>query len=439
MQTLNKTLPLFLLFVLFGAFSLQAQVKIGDNPEIIDTGSLLELNSIDKALVITRVSTAQMQNMTPLQGAVVYNTDDACVNYFDGTEWINICEAFGALNITSTAIQNDLETIVVTRLNEDGIEDVEGAIFNIEVSAINGDNIQDGVIDSNHLVDGAIGRDQIAENAVSTTEIADGGVRTIDIRPGDPNEVLQTSDSGDLVQWGSLNADNITGENLTASDTSITVTSGDGATLINASVQVSEGGITENKLADNAVTNTKIDKTNIPISGFGAAIEAIDLGGNTISNLAEPSLDQDAVTKFYVDSQVGSINMLDDGLIYVGNTINEATAVPVSGDITLINTGELTINDDAITSSKISNETILSEDILDGTIADADILDRTISPLKLADGVNDGQILRYNGTDWELANENALAITEAQDLESVLTFDPSANNIVITDLGTPIN
>ena len=79
---------ILLLTALFGGLSLTAQVKIGDNPQTIDPGSLLELESTDKALVITRVTDAQMNAINAQQGAVVYNTDGGCIYYFDGAAWI---------------------------------------------------------------------------------------------------------------------------------------------------------------------------------------------------------------------------------------------------------------------------------------------------------------------------------------------------------------
>ncbi len=365
MRKLHKTLPVFIFLMLFGAISLHSQVKIGNSPESIDSSSLLELESIDKALVISRVSTAQMEAILPLEGAMVYNTDEQCIHYYDGAEWINICEAFGALNITATAIENSLETIVITRLNEAGEEDEEGSIFNVEVSQINGDNIQDGVIDTYHIVDGAVGREQIAANAISSTEIADETIRTSNIRPGNANEVLQISSEGN-VTWAALNANNITGEDLTSPNNTISITNGGGTTIVNTQIDVRDEGITTDKLAADAVDNTKL-----------------------------------------TDNAVQTENILDG----------------------------------AVTSEKIADETITTDDILDATIVNNDIADRTINPIKLANGTSDGQILRWNGTttNWELANENALAITEVQDLESVLGFGADANATTITNLGTPVN
>ena len=73
--------------------SLSGQVKIGDSPQTLHPASVLELESDSKVLVITRVTDAQMIAINPLRGALVYNTDHNCLHYFDGTQWINICEA----------------------------------------------------------------------------------------------------------------------------------------------------------------------------------------------------------------------------------------------------------------------------------------------------------------------------------------------------------
>ncbi|MGB5436697.1 MAG: hypothetical protein WBM98_12465, partial [Maribacter sp.] len=81
--------------LLFSATMVSAQVKIGENPSTINDASIVELESTTKALVLTRVSTAQMQSITPLRGALIYNLDTQCVHYFNGTQWNNLCSGTG--------------------------------------------------------------------------------------------------------------------------------------------------------------------------------------------------------------------------------------------------------------------------------------------------------------------------------------------------------
>jgi len=78
------------------------QIKIGDNPELLDSSSLLELESSSKVLVISRMTNTEMLQLTPLEGAIVFNTDENCVFYFDGLAWTSLCNqsnANGAISL----------------------------------------------------------------------------------------------------------------------------------------------------------------------------------------------------------------------------------------------------------------------------------------------------------------------------------------------------
>ncbi|NHF61386.1 hypothetical protein FK220_018680 [Flavobacteriaceae bacterium TP-CH-4] len=72
-----------------------AQVKIGDNPETIDAASILELESSNGVLVLSRLTEAQMQSLVPLEGAIVYNTTSQCVFYYNSGQWNNLCNSSG--------------------------------------------------------------------------------------------------------------------------------------------------------------------------------------------------------------------------------------------------------------------------------------------------------------------------------------------------------
>jgi len=91
---MSKNYLLFALLWLM-ATGVHAQLKIGAAPERIHPNSVLELESTDKALVLTRVTDAQMQAMQPLQGALVYNTDHKCLFYFDANQWKSVAQSTG--------------------------------------------------------------------------------------------------------------------------------------------------------------------------------------------------------------------------------------------------------------------------------------------------------------------------------------------------------
>lgn len=103
---------LFILFFVVSVAYVNAQVKIGENPEDIHGNSILELDSNNKALVITRMSTAQMNAITPLAGAMVYNTTRNCIYTFNGTVWKSLCSVIDKGNgtpiINSTTTAGDV-------------------------------------------------------------------------------------------------------------------------------------------------------------------------------------------------------------------------------------------------------------------------------------------------------------------------------------------
>ncbi|WP_108246391.1 hypothetical protein [Muricauda brasiliensis] len=130
------TLTAFLLIALKG----NAQVKIGDNLQLIDASSLLELESSSRVFVLTRVTESQMNAITPLNGALVYNTDAQCIFMYSGDSWRNLCTNNNDINalgnnglsvvngntvqlggslIRPTTVQTDaINTLTITGLEE---------------------------------------------------------------------------------------------------------------------------------------------------------------------------------------------------------------------------------------------------------------------------------------------------------------------------------
>lgn len=84
------------------AYSAWAQVKVGDNINAIDGSSILELESSNKVFVPTRMAADQMNALSPLEGAMVYNTDEECLFIFEGTAWKSLCNS--QLLVTSAPI-----------------------------------------------------------------------------------------------------------------------------------------------------------------------------------------------------------------------------------------------------------------------------------------------------------------------------------------------
>ncbi|WP_400074135.1 hypothetical protein [Zobellia russellii] len=162
------SIPLFFVGFFLISFA-QAQVKIGDNPQTIDPASILELESSDKVLVITRVDSLQMTTIVPNRGALVYNTTADCVYYYDGAAWISMCEGADGGALTATPIVNSESTIVITQT-------AGGNNFEIAPNSITSDQILNGGINGVDIQNGSIGRGKLAPNAVDKARIAQNAV-----------------------------------------------------------------------------------------------------------------------------------------------------------------------------------------------------------------------------------------------------------------------
>jgi len=445
-------------FCLLLGMAVQAQIKIGDNPQNIDPSSVLELESSSRVLVITRVNTAQMNAITPSAGAMVYNTDIECIHYYTGAEWKDICDAVagsitftsddGTVVITSTGGNNyDLKVGEITGMNIVN-ETVFGA--DIATATIGERQLAPNSVGTSELQDNTVGKTEIQEAAVGTLEIIDGSIKPEDVEPGAFDQLL-TTDAGGNVVWlnknelGATQADQttITGAG-TATDPIKVADTVIGDILANAnSITVNANNIAQN--STNIATNvaTLLTKEDLSNKSDDTAL------GN--STTLYPT--QNAV-KTYVDLVSGAASTLNDGNIFVGNAANVATGVAMGGDATIDNTGAVTIADLAISSPKIAlnavgepqlaNNSVTSGIIRDGEVRTGDILNGNVTDAKL-----DKANIPLSGfgpaaADVSLGNNKIIDLadpTAPQDAATMAYVDAqiggSAQTIVSTD--TPTN
>ncbi|MDA8685751.1 hypothetical protein N9L94_01890, partial [Robiginitalea sp.] len=184
----SKTLFFFGLFSYFAVGN--AQVKIGDLPEEIHSSSLLELESSDKVLVISRVTQEQMNAIQPLPGAIVFNTDTQCVHFFQVDTWINLCEALN-LNYVARGIVNATPTIEITKRNDT-------LNFEVRPNSLTSKHIIDFSIASQDIQNNAITDEKLAPNSVGTEELQDNTITDSEINYDEVTLADFTNDAGYL-------------------------------------------------------------------------------------------------------------------------------------------------------------------------------------------------------------------------------------------------
>ncbi|MGI9549849.1 MAG: beta strand repeat-containing protein [Aurantibacter sp.] len=382
-----RKIPVILLLALFAMPSIYGQIKIGDNPQAISPTSVLELESNDRVLVITRINTAQMDAIVPNQGAMVYNTDTQCVHYYDGTQWVNLCNSAG-LVFTTDPIVNNVSTIVIT--DQAGTKNFEVAPSSIGTEqiingGINGIDIQDGSIGPGKLQNQSVTQEKLSENSVGAFALDNdnigltdftndaGFITGADIVSGDAgNNITVGTDNGafydnqavldaigvnttgiqnHIAADADTNANNeiqtlsLTGNDLSISlGNTVTLPAGGNPTdelITNATLTgtdliitdpgqtwtiplASLGGNPTDELTDISFnTTTNILSLTNPATVPGGSVDLSSLAGGgsqdltnvltqgndagaaQITNLADPTLPQDAATMAYVDANVG--------------------------------------------------------------------------------------------------------------------------------------
>lgn len=343
-----KAIILFILFIILTIPTVFGQIKIGDNPQNIDPASVLELESTSKVLVITRVSTLEMEAITPQRGGIVYNIDTECINYYDGTQWVNLCDAVN-FTITNDPIINNRATIEITQTASGyNLEIAKNGILgdNIVDGGIGPDDIQDNSITQEKLAAESVGSSEIRQNAVGSDEIRDGSIAPSDIANFIPGQVLVTDENG-IVQWGDAGdlmgavVDEIT---ITGSGTSanpLEITEGIQLNISNNSVLIADHIVEDNDTDD---TNELIDLT------FDELTKKL-----TISQSATPD-------RASVDLSILNNSGTDDQTITQFN-LNPTTKVLT---LTLENGGTRTVPLQSLSETNTDNQTLsITNDFLE--------------------------------------------------------------------------
>lgn len=115
MKFIRKTI---LIIILFNYQNIQSQIGVGTTSP--SSSSIIHLESTTKGFLPPRLTTSQRDNINGsvfAEGLIVYNTDIKCLEFYNGTTWINFCGAQSGPNLPNPPANIESIPLGVATLN----------------------------------------------------------------------------------------------------------------------------------------------------------------------------------------------------------------------------------------------------------------------------------------------------------------------------------
>lgn len=124
----RKLINLFWLLLLVPVSSFGQNVGINATGAPADASAALDISATDKGVLFPRLTTAQRDAISaPATGLFVYNTDDNCLQYFDGTNWSGC---------VGTVLKNEMDCSSITLGANPVVGDPLGASNTLSVDVV---------------------------------------------------------------------------------------------------------------------------------------------------------------------------------------------------------------------------------------------------------------------------------------------------------------
>ena len=388
----------------------------------------------------------------PDPGDVFYRTDTNLYFYYNGSGWITVS--------TPPSGNGDPGITANTKVGDTYYQTNANPSLNV-LKMFNGTDwtIVGGYLltDATMTGDGKTAPLGLAANAVTSDKIVDGTIVAADLSQ-------MGAFSGQVMKWNGTawvasddNNSTTTVEDVLTSTSATNALSANQGNVLNTAIgsklnttatfggdvsgtydnlQISTGTITENELADNAVTSAKIDDGTIAasdLSQMGATNNQV-MKWNGTAWVASDDI-SGSVT---VIDNILSTSATDALSANMGRMLNNAVVSKLNaiaafgGDVT-----------GTYNNIQISPNTISTVELTDGAVLSENIASNNIIASHLSSmGASSGQILKYNGSSWLAADDNnSITIVEDVLTSTSATNALSANqgNVLYTAIGTKLN
>jgi hypothetical protein len=394
-----KNLLLMLLFVVF-AMSAHAQNKVGDNPTVIQAGSLLELESLTKGVRLPRVplndATKWTLDGSAVSGMLIFNetgTEPKGIYFWstDASKWVRVInkDELSSLIPDFLKVFTTVGIVSVDNTLKTTVNGVDGAMVNI--------------IKSNTLAG--------AGNKLTST--VNGVPAVLTPANGTIAKSLGFDAGGNLITAGSTPTSNM----LTNTDLNTIISN--------------VNGMADTTAIISSVKNEMIGKTLITtVNGFSASpfdlsslVNACSTNTLTATNGSLISTVNGKITPALAVLTSGNNGLsTNNGNVSLGGILTKPTTIDVNGNtLTISGLTDGAATDKVVVANAGVLKTIDPSLMILSTTGDVtgtlggSVLSKIQGIPVSAATPNTNQVLQYNGTNWVPANTN-VAITSLNGL-----------------------